>query len=72
MRSVECSSKAVVCIAKPMESIDAGDSGEIVLRLYASRIEDWDNPFTARVRIVTNDPIRPLRTIKVNALPVMR
>ena len=72
VRSVECSSKAVVCIAKPMESIDAGDSGEIVLRLYASRIEDWDNPFTARVRIVTNDPIRPLRTIKVNALPVMR
>ena len=32
-------------------------------------IEDRDNPYVGRLRLVTNDPIKPLHTVRVSALP---
>lgn len=50
--------------------IDAGESKEIVVRIYGARIEDVDNPLVARLYVITNDPVRPMQTIRVNAIPI--
>jgi hypothetical protein len=49
--------------------IEAGKSREVVVRLNAADIEDVDNPLVARISIITNDPMRPMQTIKANAIP---
>ena len=69
IRAVESSSPAVVCDIKGDVTIDAGESHEVVVRLVAAHIEDVDNPLVARIYIITNDPMRPMQSIKVSALP---
>jgi hypothetical protein len=70
VRAVESSSQAVECLAKRDIIIAPGASHEVVVRLYAPRIEDVDNPFVARIYFITNDPLRPMQSVRVNALPL--
>ena len=70
VRAIESSSQAVVCPMQYAITIAPGASHEVVVRLCASRIEDVDNPFTARVYIISNDPLRPMQSVRVNALPL--
>lgn len=70
VRAIESSSQAVECLAEQDIVIAPGASHEVVIRLYAPRIEDVDNPFTARVYIISNDPLRPMQSVRVNALPL--
>ena len=70
VRAIESSSQAVECLAEQDIVIAPGASHEVVVRLYAPRIEDVDNPFTARVYIISNDPLRPMQSVRVNALPL--
>lgn len=70
VRAIESSSQAVECLAKRDIVIAPGASHEVVIRLRAQQIEDVDNPFTARVYIISNDPLRPMQSVRVNALPL--
>ena len=67
LRSIESSSCAVESVADSME-IAPNQSIELRIRLHTERIELTEGIFTARLRIITNDPIRPMQTIKVNAI----
>jgi hypothetical protein len=69
VRAIESNTKAVECIAERDMIIEAGKSREIVVRLNAADIEDVDNPLVARIYLITNDPMRPMQTIKANAIP---
>jgi hypothetical protein len=70
VRAVESSSQVVECLTKRDVVIAAGASHEVVVRLYAPRIEDVDTPFVARIYFITNDPLRPMQSVRVNALPL--
>ena len=70
VRAVESTSEAVECSLAAGTAIESGDSVTITIRLYPERIEDIDNPFMARLLLTTNDPMMPLRTIRVTALPM--
>ena len=70
VRTIESSSPAVECTTKHAIIIAPGASHEVAVRLYTSRIEDVDNPFVARVYIISNDPLRPMQSVRVNALPL--
>ena len=69
VRAMESNTKAVECIAERNMTIKAGESREVIVRLRAAYIEDVDNPLVARICIITNDPMRPMQTIKANAIP---
>jgi hypothetical protein len=68
IRAMECSTKAVEC-PKEEITIAPGASREVTIRLHAAAIEDIDNPMVARVYIICNDPLRPMQTLRVNAIP---
>ncbi len=70
VRVIESSDRAVECLVERNIVIDAGESKEIVVRIYGARIEDVDNPLVARLYVITNDPVRPMQTIRVNAIPI--
>ena len=70
VRAIESSSHVVECTTKHAIIIAPGTSHEVAVRLYTSRIEDVDNPFVARVYIISNDPLRPMQSVRVNALPL--
>ena len=70
VRRIECSDRAVECVVDRDVVIAAGESMEIVVRIYGNRIEDVDNPLVARLYVITNDPMRPMQTIRVNAIPI--
>ena len=67
LRCIESSSEAVEGVAK-RRTLQPNESAEIVIILHTERIEFSEGVFTARLRIVTNDPVRPMQTIKVNAI----
>jgi hypothetical protein len=69
VRTIESNTQAVECIAKRGMTIKAGESIEVVVRLRVAYIEDVDNPLVARIGIISNDPIRPMQTIKATAIP---
>lgn len=69
LRAVASTSKALSVEQKALE-VAVGGSATIVVRLDVSKIEDWDNPFVARLMLITNDPMRPMLSLKVNALPM--
>jgi hypothetical protein len=69
VRRVEVSTEALCCEvlgdgAEPEESV------EVVVRLDSSKIVDPDEIFTARIRIITNDLVRPMQTVRVTAIPM--
>ena len=69
IRSVEPTDEAVACSVKAGTVVSPGATLSVVVELNPSCIEDRDNPFVARLRFVTNDPIKPLHTVRVSALP---
>ena len=69
VRAIESSTRAVECDIDEGMTIAAGESREVVVRLRAAYIEDVDNPLTARLSVITNDPLRPMQTARVNAIP---
>lgn len=69
VRAIECSAAAVEVVGADIASIAPNESVELVVRLSAKRIEDWDNPLVVRVMLTTNDPLRPMQTIRITALP---
>ena len=70
VRAIESSADAVECLVERNVVVAAGASHEVVVRLHVSRIEDWDNPLVVRLSVITNDPIRPMQSVRVNAIPL--
>ena len=68
LRAVAVTSEALSVVQESVE-VASGERREIVVRLDVSKIEDWDNPFVARLMLITNDPMRPMLSLRVNALP---
>ena len=70
VRAIESSAAAVECLAERNLVIAPGRSREVGVRLYVEHIEDWDIPFVVRLSVITNDPIRPMQSVRVNAIPL--
>lgn len=70
LRAVESESEAIEVMWSEARSIAPGASANILLRLRGSHIDDWDNPLVTRIKIITNDPIRPMQVVRANALPM--
>ena len=68
IRRAEASSEAVRCEVVAGTTLAPEESIEIVVALDVRSIERRDEPFTARIRIITNDPIRPMQTLRVGAI----
>lgn len=68
VRAVESGSDAVTCDLKAGTTIASGDEVVVVVRLRTRDI-DPDIPFVTRLRIITNDALKPLSQVRVNALP---
>ena len=69
IRSIEPSDSVISCGIKAGRVVAPGATLSIVVELNPSYIEDRDNPYVGRLRLVTNDPIKPLHTVRVSALP---
>lgn len=69
IRTAESSSTAVRILLERNMELKAGESTTLLIRLYPAYIGDSDLPFTARVTLITNDPLQPMKLIRVNALP---
>lgn len=70
IRAVESDSRAVTVRVEGDGSVVKGEVVRLVIGLNTALIEDCDNPFTTRVRIICNDPMMPMQVIKVNAIPL--
>lgn len=69
VRAIESGSAAVRVQESAGFYISPGASHRLTVELHSTYIDDRDNPFVTRVTIVTNDPVRPMQTIRVSALP---
>lgn len=69
VRSVECSDAAISCDLRGGVSIVKGVTSNVTITLDCSKIANPDELFTARIRIITSDPLRPMLTVKVTAIP---
>ena len=67
LRGIESSSEALECEASS-QTLQPGQSTKLHIRVYTKRISATEGLFSERVRIITNDPIRPMQSIKVNAI----
>lgn len=67
VRRIESTSEALECVASNY-TIEPQQSAELRIRLYPERITATEGLFSERVRIITNDPIRPMQSIKANAI----
>lgn len=67
LRRIESSSIAMECVASS-NTIESGESAELRIRLYTNRITATEGLYSERLRIITNDPVRPMQSIKVNAI----
>lgn len=67
LRCIESTSEALACEASS-QTIESGESANLYVRVYTERISATEGLFSERVRIITNDPIRPMQSIKVNAI----
>ena len=75
IRRIETSTEAVTCSIEreesgDMVSIAEGESIRLRIMLDVARYADDDDIITERVRIITNDPLRPMQSIKVTAIPM--
>jgi hypothetical protein len=70
VRAIESTTEAVRGYVEGGMTIAPGCESRLVVVLAPSLIEDVDNPLVSRLMIVTNDPLRPMQTIKVSALPL--
>ena len=67
LRRIESTSKAVECVASAL-TLQPMESAELRIRLYTELIRPTEGLLSERIRIITNDPIRPMQSIKVNAI----
>ncbi len=67
VRRIESTSEALECVASSY-TIESGKSAELRIRLYTERITAIEGLYSERLRIITNDPTRPMQSIKVNAI----
>ena len=67
VRRIESTSEALECVASSY-TIEPQQNAELRIRLYPERITATEGLFSERVRIITNDPVRPMQSIKVNAI----
>lgn len=68
VRAVESGNDAVTCDLKAGTTIVAGGEVVVTVRLRTRDI-DPDVPFVTRLRIITNDALKPMSQVRVNALP---
>ena len=66
IRAVEVLHSTVRCSLSEGDEIAAGEKREVKLRLNPLRIDY--GPLTERIRIITNDPAHPMRTLRVTAI----
>ena len=66
IRSVEVLHSTVTLSLSEGDKIAVGEKREVKLRLNPLRIDY--GPLTERIRIVTNDPAHPMRTLRVTAI----
>lgn len=66
IRAVEVLHSTVTLSLSAGDTIAAGESREVELRLRPLRVEY--GPLVERIRIVTNDPAHPMRTLRVTAI----
>ncbi len=67
VRRIEATSEALECVAASY-TIEPNQSAELRIRLYTERIIATEGLYSERVRIITNDPVRPMQSIKLNAI----
>ena len=67
LRRIESTSEALECVASSLV-LQPDESAKLSIRLYVKRIEASEGLYSERVRIITNDPTRPMQSIKVNAI----
>lgn len=75
IRCIETTTEALKCRVEgvgsgDIVSIAEGESITLKIELDVSHYADSDNPIVERVRIITNDPMRPMQTVKVSAIPM--
>jgi len=70
VRVIEVGSAAVEVRTQDEMSIAPGQASVVTFVLRSALIEDWDNPLTTRAMVITNDPLRPMQTIRLTALPL--
>ena len=70
IRAIEVESAAVEVRVGDVMSIAPGQMRVVTFVLCGALIEDWDNPLTSRALVITNDPLRPMQTIRLTALPL--
>lgn len=70
IRCIETDSPAIKVEILGNRSIEKGATTTLIVRLNTALIEDCDNPFTSRIRVICNDPIVPMQVIKVTAIPL--
>lgn len=70
IRAIEVESAAVEVRVGDIMSIAPGQMRVVTFVLRSALIEDWDNPLTSRALVITNDPLRPMQTIRLTALPL--
>lgn len=75
IRRIETTTEALKCSIEGATSgdsvsIDEAASVKLKIRLDTKYYADNDDIITERVRIITNDPMRPMQSIKVTAIPM--
>ena len=70
IRRIETTSEAVSCSLSPSGDVAPNGSAKLVISLDSSKIASSDELFSARIRIITNDPLRPMLNIRVTAIPM--
>lgn len=67
LRRIESTSEALECVASSL-TLEPGESTKLRVKVYTKRITATEGLFSERLRIISNDPIRPMHSIKVNAI----
>lgn len=67
VRRIESTSEALECVASSL-TLQPSESATLRIKLHTEHITAIEGLFSERVRIITNDPIRPMQSIKVNAI----
>lgn len=67
LRRIESTSEALECVASSL-TLQPNESAELRIRLHTKRITATEGIYSERLRIITNDPIKPMQSIKVNAI----
>lgn len=74
IRRIETTNEALKCSIEGASgegiSVAHGESVKLHIRLDATHYADNDDIITERIRIITNDPMRPMQSIKVTAIPM--